>query len=408
MDLFGVPWAQVELDQVKAFLADAEEEGVTWEAKADGEDSPLHPGSIRKAACGLANQIGGHLLLGVHRSKERGWELPGITVPAEEPKLWVGQILRGLRPVPRFDVKSWAVTAERIVAVAQIEPVAEPPCITPDGRVYERVSGETLPVKDPALLDRLFRRGVEARATAARRGPVAAGRALDASGWSFQRSIGLSVALAPIARESDDISSRLFVQSTRNAIVQATWTLLSILNEGGNPDGVEQNQRQDSHAALLHFAEQRHFGDDNEVVSTNRSTWLTQANWDGTVAASLTLSDGNVMWAPQPEVMIEALWRPIIPIAARLGGYGPTQLTVMVGVTKTRESVVQGQVAHAPGRPPPDSSLYSRLGETTQMDRVVDLSEPDEAVVAGLGRELRRAAGEIEDEPEGESGPDGE
>jgi len=34
-DLFGVPWESLTLDGVRAFLADAGDEGVTWEAKAD-------------------------------------------------------------------------------------------------------------------------------------------------------------------------------------------------------------------------------------------------------------------------------------------------------------------------------------------------------------------------------------
>jgi hypothetical protein len=94
--------------------------------------------------------------------------------------------------------------------------------MTTDARVFERVSGETLPVQDPALLDKLFRRGEEARRRAAHIAPVAATRALDASGWRFQSSIALSVSLAPIGRETDDISSRLFVQSTRKAMAEAT------------------------------------------------------------------------------------------------------------------------------------------------------------------------------------------
>jgi predicted HTH transcriptional regulator len=104
-DLFAVSWGEVELEHVESFLAQADEEGVNWEAKAEGEDAPLHPGSIRKAACGLANQIGGYLILGARKSTGRSWELSGIATK-DEPKLWIGQILRGLRPTPRFDIRS--------------------------------------------------------------------------------------------------------------------------------------------------------------------------------------------------------------------------------------------------------------------------------------------------------------
>jgi hypothetical protein len=324
--------------------------------------------------------------------------VPGITRPADEPEVWVGQILRRLQPEPRFAVKAWPRVDDKIAVVVRIEPAAVPPCMTPQGRVYERVTGETLPVEDPILLDKLFRRGENARARAAQLAPQAAKHALDASGWFFQKSVGLAVGLAPLARETDDISSRLFTQETRNALVQASWDLLSSLRPGGSPDDVAHQPQQDAHAALLHFNEHRNWGVDHEVISTTRSTWLTQANWDGTVAASLTLSDGDVAQAPSPEVMIAALWRVIVPLCGQLGGYGPSQLSVVTAVTKTGESVATGQVVHAPGRPPPDDSLYANLGEATQADRVVDLTDPSDEVVASLGREIRRAAGEIQDE----------
>jgi len=397
-DLFGTIWSDLAVEDVEAFLREADKEGVTWEAKADTEQSSLRPDSIRKAACGFANQIGGYLILGARNAGDAGWELPGITRPADEPEVWVGQILRRLQPEPRFAVKAWSRPDDRIAIIVQVEPVAVPPCMTPQGRVYERVTGETLPVEDPILLDKLFRRGENARTLAAQRAPRAAKRALDASGWFFQKSVGLAVGLAPLARETDDISSRLFTQETRNAMVEASWDLLSSLRPQGSPDDVAQQPQQDAHAALLHFNEHRTWGVDEEVIATTRSTWLTQANWDGTVAASLTLSDGDVAQAPPPEELIGALWRVIGPLCRRLGGYGPSQLSVVIAVTKTSESIVMGQVAHAPGRPPPDDLLYARLGEATQADRVVDLADPSDEVVASLCREIRRAAGETQDE----------
>lgn len=96
--------------------------------------------------------------------------------------------------------------------------------------------------------------------------------------------------------------------------------------------------------------------------------------------------------------MIAALWRVIVPLCSQLGGYGPCQLSVVIAVTKTSQSIVEGQIAHAPGRPPPDNSLYSQLRETTQADRAVDLTDPTDEMVASLSREIRRAAGEVQDE----------
>lgn len=307
--------------------------------------------------------------------------------------------MRGLRPVPRFKIKTWPRDGQKVAAVVQVEPVAEPPCMTPNGRVYERVTGETLPVEDPLLLDKLFRRGEEARSRVAQLAPRAADRALESSGWSFQRSVGLGVGIAAVGRETDDVASRLFTEGTRGAMTEAVWEMLARLRPAGQPDDVGRQQRQDSHAVALHFEEQKTFGLNHAVEATTRSTWLVQANWDGTVAASLTLSDGDVAQAPSPEDIVAALWTAIVPLCDRLGAYGPSQLSVVLAVTQTSASVVRGQVIHAPGRTPPEGSVYAELPEVTRIGRMVDLEPPNSAVVASIGREIRRAAGNVEDEP---------
>jgi hypothetical protein len=69
--------------------------------------------------------------------------------------------------------------------------------MTPQGRVYERVSGESVPVKDPALLDRLMRRGRERRGEAELFAREAAGRGLELRGWEPSWSVKLGLAMAP-------------------------------------------------------------------------------------------------------------------------------------------------------------------------------------------------------------------
>ncbi len=213
IDLFDVPWSRVDLADVQAFFdADPGDEGVTWEAKADDTKGRLHPDSLAKAACGLSNQIGGYVLIGAKQERKGGpWTLPGITPPRDEPCLWVGKVLRSLNPAPRFDAKAWTLADGRVVAAVLVEPVMQTPCMTRNGRIYERVSGETLPVEDPALLDRLFRRGEVARQRVEKFADRAAERALAAPSWHAQRAVGFGLAIAPIGRETDDINSRLFV-----------------------------------------------------------------------------------------------------------------------------------------------------------------------------------------------------
>jgi hypothetical protein len=53
----------------------------------------------------------------------------------------------------------------------------------------------------------------------------------------------------------------------------------------------------------------------------------------------------------------------------------------------------------APTAPPP-GSLYARLPEATWMARTVSVGEPSDDLIASLARELNRAAGVSDDEPE--------
>jgi hypothetical protein len=91
-DVFEVPWAHVRVEHVLAFIGEADEEGVTWEAKADDERGSLRPDSIRKAACGLANQIGGYIIVGAKRDQVTGrWDLPASRSPTTSPSSGSGK-----------------------------------------------------------------------------------------------------------------------------------------------------------------------------------------------------------------------------------------------------------------------------------------------------------------------------
>jgi predicted HTH transcriptional regulator len=171
--IFRVDWDDLELDDVAAFLADAGDEGLTWEAK--GTERP-HPGSVRKHASGFANSIGGVLLIGVNRQDE-AWVSDGVDFEGEEPAPWLGRVIRnGLRPVPQYDVKAWPTGDGRQLAVVRIDAVPDPPCMTMSGEVFERVSGETVRVIDPAVLARLTDRGKVAEAEAEARAQCCATR----------------------------------------------------------------------------------------------------------------------------------------------------------------------------------------------------------------------------------------
>ena len=110
----------------------------TSEAAVQARSRASGKNTIRKAGCGLANQIGGFVILGARWDKsDRVWRLSGVVIDHSEPELWIGQLIGDLRPAPRFEAKAWKLDRDRTVAVVRVEPVDEPPCMTPQGHVYE-------------------------------------------------------------------------------------------------------------------------------------------------------------------------------------------------------------------------------------------------------------------------------
>jgi hypothetical protein len=386
IDLFGVSWDELRCDDVAAFLADAGEEGITWEAKGDDDRGTLRPDSIRKAACGLANTLGGYVIVGAKWNKKaRRWDLPGITAPDAEPELWIGKALRGLRPEPRHAAKTWPSGDRRVVAVVWVEPVAQAPCMTAQGRIYERVSGATVPVEDPTVLARLFDRGSAARERAAQFADRAATNAIYVSEWiGGERSVGVAVAIAPISRETDDITSRLFVPTFRVAMSNAIWQFFGHRHPTDMTTGAAQD-------ALIVAG---HFENDDKTV---RQSYLLRAAWDGTVAAAAMFSPGAVALLTGVDSVLVPGWRTIVPLAERLGGYGSAQLTFTTIVTKRQPSL---GLFNPDAPEPPPHSVYARLPERTDVRRVVPLREPLPEDIGSIQREMQRAAGIESLEPE--------
>lgn len=155
--IFRRPWGSLTLDDVRSFLADAGDEGLTWEAK--GTERP-HPGSVQKHVSAFANSIGGFFIVGASREGKTGpWRIDPVELEGDEPGPWFSKVIRNnLSPVPWYDVKEWTQDEKR-VAVVNVDPVAEPPCMTGSGDVFIRVSGESVKVVDPSVLGGLFERG---------------------------------------------------------------------------------------------------------------------------------------------------------------------------------------------------------------------------------------------------------
>jgi hypothetical protein len=96
------------------------------------------------------------------------------------------------------------------VAVVRVDPVAEPPCVTSDGQLFERVSGETITVRGGADVRALYDRG----RVAAERAEANALRALDEVATNSVPGVGGSMLLtvlsiAPVGT-ARDIAAEVF------------------------------------------------------------------------------------------------------------------------------------------------------------------------------------------------------
>lgn len=367
--IFSVDFEGLGLQHVRDFLADAGEEGLTWEAKADGEQR-LRPETVRRVVCGLANQIGGYAILGARRDDET-WELSGITAPGNETGLWLDQVLSGLRPVPRYARKHWPVGDGRVVAVIQVQPLTLTPCLTADGQVFERVAGQTLRVTDPTRLHELLARGVQAR----ERAEAFSKRAAESlsPGPFDQLRVRLILGLAATSYEPD-IGARLFHSRFRVALEERVGARLF------------RELHWEPVNAASSFIQQDHM---QWAAEANDVYWVVRPAWDGSVAVLAALKPEADALFSLMDYGVWPAWKLAADLVERLGGYGGAHISLIVSVRNQSMPLADGRNLPPFG----EESLFGRLRRETPIDRDTEIAEPSSEEIGSVQRELLRAAG---------------
>ena len=373
--IFDVPWEQVGLDELRAFLGSADDEGLLWEAKGPDPRKPdarFEARHVRESACGFANAVGGFTIAGARRAEDRSWELPGVVIPHDEPETWLDDALGTLSPRPRFAPRAFRLDDGRTAAVIRVEPVALPPCMTPGGEIYERTSGKTVKVTDPLVLARLIDEGRNARS----RTEGAAQQAVkDITSYMEHRKVNVSLALRA-ARYDPDIASRLFADRSDDE-PETIYRLRDVITAALRPDRYTSKVdgrwtvRQDS---LIFTTDPGAFAD-HPAGGDHR--WVVRAAWDGSVAIRCA---GN-----EPEIGIGLLlgdvvvpaWRAAAAMIPILGGHGPGALVLRI---------LDGFTLHTPGQGP--VSLPS-----LDLGRWLEQPNPTDEMVSSVEREILRAAG---------------
>jgi Putative DNA-binding domain len=390
LTIFGPPWADLKLEHVQAFLDQADDEPLIWEAKG----TKVEKQEVRRQVCGFANSHeGGYLILGAERVSaeqlEPKWRLDGVRFP-NEPRTWIAEMVddpeRGVRPRPDFDVAAWQAPAGH-VAVVRVAPTSTPPCIA-NGTVYERLPGKTQTVRDPLRLADLFSRGDDARRDAQGRADRAARTVMeDELGgdaghfqmeWALTNTeqdenpsddssyVRFSVGVAATGNVPN-IAGRLF----RHEFAEQIWLELRDRPTGmppgfgGTPDAVDWSQE-----ALTW----RH-----QMTGPLNSITIVRAIWDGSAAVGQMIATEDVHPDSLAQRRVAPEWRLADQLMKRLGGFGDVYVTVLVAG------------GHFPRRKGTGCIL---------MRRGPLLAGVDDEHVASLGRELMRAVGNPDPEPE--------
>jgi hypothetical protein len=346
--IFGAAWQDLTPDDVERFLDENREESLTWDAK--GTTLP-RPDSIRKHACGFANRIGGFLILGASEG-DAGWTLDGVEFPNAEPETWLLDIVAALRPAPVAHARAWPV-GDRVVAVLRVQPVGQPPCMTTGGVVYERVSGQTLPVTEPTALDRLFSRGEAARDRARKAALETTDHLINSvRHWATNTHL-LALALSATG-QPHDAATRPFRE---DLVTLLNDSMLNRLHVGPIRTG------------QWAWVEQEHV---TTMVAGHEFAWTAQMTRSTTAAIMFraTPEDGSVQQLC--EQVIPMGWKYAADRMVDLGGEGDARLEIFIDGTHPAITV-----AHD-----------IRIGRWT------GIRHPTDGEVASVARELRRAVGE--------------
>lgn len=142
----GKDWMNIQCLDVQAFLlSDETNESFFFEFK----DDSVKNSQIAKEISAMSNTYGGYIFLGISDEKR----VLGCTEWNEERITSV--VHDSITPIPIFDVKTFYIDGSRIIVI-KIEEGGEPPYITSQGEICERVSSASCKITDSNKLGQLF------------------------------------------------------------------------------------------------------------------------------------------------------------------------------------------------------------------------------------------------------------
>lgn len=146
LNINGKEWVKLDPKDVEAVLMDpSTDESFYFEFK----DDRVATKKLMEEISAFANTFGGYIFLGVSDDKQ----VQGCTVWNEQ-KIHT-TIHDSITPTPSFDVRKFVIN-EKSIYVIKIDEGAEPPYITSNGKIYERLSSGSFAIKNSTKLSQIY------------------------------------------------------------------------------------------------------------------------------------------------------------------------------------------------------------------------------------------------------------
>lgn len=147
ININGKDWDKLRMSDIKKLLSQSDDETFFFEYK----DDDVSPKKLIEEISAFANTYGGYIFLGVKDDKSilgcKKWNEQRIHTVIHD----------SITPIPIFDVKKFKEsTTGNIIFVIKINEGLEPPYITNTGKIYERVSSGSFPIKDSTKLTQIY------------------------------------------------------------------------------------------------------------------------------------------------------------------------------------------------------------------------------------------------------------
>lgn len=146
VNINGKEWDALRASDVKRFLSEQDfEESFYFELK----DDKVITKKLMEEISAFSNTFGGYIFLGVSDKNQ----IEGCTHWNEQ-RIHT-TIHDSITPTPVFDIKKFTCDKKKIYVI-KVEEGGEPPYITNNGKIYERLSSGSFTIKDSTKLSQIY------------------------------------------------------------------------------------------------------------------------------------------------------------------------------------------------------------------------------------------------------------